>query len=444
MRTGATQTFYLRVMTKIRGTTAPPHSPIAIPTNSTSPAATPLDGARRDPHPTGDPIGASLPPHAAGQGLIDLPRDRAPPTPAASGSRRGGGSDACCPLDPGAAALRAPPSCVAVDLRAPQPRELLCLEFGERERERVKCVYERMDDASGDAAGSGRRTRTRGAEAVARSAALDRIRAIREGRTRAADAVHVKVDAPIYDTVAEEDFVALVIRRRKEAGEFIIDDDGLGYAEDGREEDWTHRALPSSSDEGSDGEDGARRKRKQPRPPQPKRPPQQSAAAASLSAAAAMMGKQRISSMFTSTVFKKPGNDRAKGSALAADSIVDDVIAEFAPDENDREERRRRVGRVCAPQHPPPTVFYFNSENVDLDAETVVRSDSGFETDGCSDHANDMTVELKSDAEINTKLEENPGSSAELVVEDKSSEELKQEANGEAKIEKGAPSQCKD
>ncbi|KAF8689614.1 hypothetical protein HU200_041727 [Digitaria exilis] len=293
-----------------------------------------------------------------------------------------------------------------------------------------------MDDASGDAAGSGRRTRTRGAEAVARSAALDRIRAIREGRTRAADAVHVKVDAPIYDTVAEEDFAALVIRRRKEAGEFIIDDDGLGYAEDGREEDWTHRALPSSSDEGSDGEDGARRKRKQPRPPQPKRPPQQSAAAASLSAAAAMMGKQRISSMFTSTVFKKPGSDRAKGSALAADSIVDDVIAEFAPDENDREERRRRVGRVCAPQHPPPTVFYFNSENVDLDAETVVRSDSGFETDGGSDHANDMTVELKSDAEINTKLEENPGSSAELVVEDKSSEELKQEANGEAKIEK--------
>ncbi|KAF8758225.1 hypothetical protein HU200_010591 [Digitaria exilis] len=313
---------------------------------------------------------------------------------------------------------------------------LVIMRVGERERVRVKCVYERMDDASGDAAGSGRRTRTRGAEAVARSAALDRIRSIREGRTRAADAVHVKVDAPIYDTVAEEDYAALVIRRRKEAGEFIIDDDGLGYAEDGREEDWTDRALPSSSDEGSDGEDGARRKRKQPRPPQPKRQPQQSAAAASLSAAAAMMGKQRISSMFTSTVFKKPGSDRAKGSALAADSIVDDVIAEFAPDENDREERRRRVGRVCAPQHPPPTVFYFNSENVALDAETVVRSDSGFDTDRVSDHGNDMTVELKSDAEIDTKLEENPGSSAELVVEDKSSEELKEEANGEAKIEK--------
>ena len=54
-----------------------------------------------------------------------------------------------------------------------------------------------------------------------------------------------------------------------------------------------------------------------------------------------MMGKQRLSSMFTSSVSKKPGGYRAKGSSAAADSIVDDVIAEFAPDENDREERRR-------------------------------------------------------------------------------------------------------
>ncbi|KAK8454123.1 hypothetical protein SEVIR_5G400000v4 [Setaria viridis] len=293
-----------------------------------------------------------------------------------------------------------------------------------------------MDDASGDAAGSGRRTRTRGSEAVARSAALDRLRAIIEGRTRAADAVQVKVDAPIYDTVAEEDYNALVARRRKEAGEFIIDDDGLGYAEDGREEDWTHRALPSSSDEGSDGEDGARRKRKQPRPPQPKRPPQQSAAAASLSAAAAMMGKQRIPTMFTSPMFKKPGSDRNKGSALVADSIVDDVIAEFAPDDNDREERRRRVSRVSAPQPPPPIIAHINSEKVVADAETVVRSDTGFETDGVSDHGNDMVVELKPDDEMATKLEEASGSSAQLVVENKSSEELKQEANGEVKIEK--------
>ncbi|CAO1944281.1 unnamed protein product [Urochloa humidicola] len=87
-----------------------------------------------------------------------------------------------------------------------------------------------MEDASGDDARSNRSTRTRRAEEVARrSAALERLRAIKDGRARAADAVQVKVvvDAPIYDTVAEEDYAALVSRRRKEAGEFIIDDDGL-------------------------------------------------------------------------------------------------------------------------------------------------------------------------------------------------------------------------
>ncbi|GJN17047.1 hypothetical protein PR202_gb04085 [Eleusine coracana subsp. coracana] len=289
-----------------------------------------------------------------------------------------------------------------------------------------------MEDPSADATGSGRRSRTRAAEAVARSAALERLRAIRGGGARAAAAVQVKMDAPIYDTVAEEEYAALVARRRKDAGAFIVDDDGLGYVEDGREEDWSHRALPSSSDEGSDGEDGAPCKRKQPRPPQSKRP-QQSAAAASLSAAAAMMGKQRLSSMFTSAVFKKPGSDRSKCSSLAADSIVDDVIAEFAPDENDREERRRRVGRQ---QPPPPPAVHIKSQEAVLGAEMLVSSDSGFETDGISDAANDMSVELKPDAEMEPKLEEAPGSDTDLVTENKSAEELKQEANGEMKTEK--------
>jgi DNA polymerase alpha subunit A len=295
-----------------------------------------------------------------------------------------------------------------------------------------------MEDPSPDAAGSSRRTRTRGTEAAARSAALERLRAIRGGGARAAAAVQVKMDAPIYDTVAEEEYAALVARRRKDAGAFIVDDDGLGYVEDGREEDWSHRALPSSSDEGSDGDDGAPRKRKQPRPPQSKRPPQQSAAAASLSAAAAMMGKQRLSSMFTSAVFKKPGSDLSKCSSLAADSIVDDVIAEFAPDENDREERRRRVGRVQAQQPPPAPVAHIKPEEAIIGAETemLVRSDNGFDTDGISKPANDMSMELKPDVEMEPKLEEAAGFGAELVTENKGVEELNQEANGELKIEK--------
>ena len=68
-----------------------------------------------------------------------------------------------------------------------------------------------------------------------------------------------------------------------------------------------------------------------------------SASSASLSAAAAMMGKQRLSSMFTSSVFKKTRDEKVGG--LSCDSIVDDVIAEFAPDEADRERERRRRGQ---------------------------------------------------------------------------------------------------
>ncbi|KAL5548922.1 hypothetical protein UlMin_004154 [Ulmus minor] len=52
------------------------------------------------------------------------------------------------------------------------------------------------------------------------------------------------------------------------------------------------------------------------------------------------MGKQRLSSMFTSSVFKKTRDEKVGG--LSCDSIVGDVIAEFAPDEADRERERRR------------------------------------------------------------------------------------------------------
>ncbi|EEE55728.1 hypothetical protein OsJ_04212 [Oryza sativa Japonica Group] len=293
-----------------------------------------------------------------------------------------------------------------------------------------------MDEGSADAGASGRRSRARGSEAVARSAALERLRAIRDGGARAAAAVQVRIEAPIYDTVAEEDYAALVARRRKDAGAFIVDDDGLGYADDGREEDWTHRTIHSSSDEGSDGEDGAPREAEAAASAVEAARPQQSAAAASLSAAAAMMGKQRLSSMFTSSVFRKPGSDRGRDSSLAADSIVDDVIAEFAPDDNDREERRRRVGRVCAPAPAPTTTAHIKAENVAVDTAMAFRSDNVFEAHEVSDHGNDMDMELKPDVEMEPKLDTPLGASAELANNSNSLEEPKQEANGEVKIEK--------
>ncbi|KAG6729216.1 hypothetical protein I3842_01G015200 [Carya illinoinensis] len=191
---------------------------------------------------------------------------------------------------------------------------------------------------------SGRR-RSRGTEAAARAEALERLKALRRGGRRSeagggGGGFQIKLETPIYDTVGEEEYDALVAKRREEARGFIVDDEGLGYGDEGEEEDWSKSGVPFSSDEESDGGEQERPKRKkkmEKRDPQLKKP---SASSSSLSAAAAMMGKQRLSSMFTSSVFfKKSKDDKAKG--LACDSIVDDVIAEFAPDEADRERRRR-------------------------------------------------------------------------------------------------------
>ncbi|KAK4262306.1 hypothetical protein QN277_027885 [Acacia crassicarpa] len=176
--------------------------------------------------------------------------------------------------------------------------------------------------------------RGRGAEASARSEALERLKArLRGGRRSDGDGYQIKLDNPVYDTIEEDEYTALVAKRREEARGFIVDDDGLGYGDEGEEEDWSKAGFTLSSDE-SDGEtEKPKRKRQEKKDPQPKRPP------SSLSAAAAMIGAQRLSSMFTSSVFKKTRDDKATG--FSCDSIVDDVIAEFAPDETDRLRRRR-------------------------------------------------------------------------------------------------------
>ncbi|CAL5369484.1 unnamed protein product [Camellia sinensis] len=176
------------------------------------------------------------------------------------------------------------------------------------------------------------RRRSRGAEAAARKDALDRLKALRSGGRRESGGFQIRIEEPIYDTVGEDEYDAIVAKRREDFGAFIVDDNGLGYGDEGQEEDWSQAGVPLSSDE-SDGElERPKKKKTEKKEPPPKKP-------SALSAAAALMGKQRLSNMFTSSVFKKPKDDKAKN--LSSDSIVDDVIAEFAPDEADRERRRR-------------------------------------------------------------------------------------------------------
>ncbi|KAJ4971622.1 hypothetical protein NE237_004721 [Protea cynaroides] len=88
-----------------------------------------------------------------------------------------------------------------------------------------------------------------GADAAARAEALERLKVLCRGTRRSETGFQIKMEDPIYDTVAEEDYTALVAKRREEVRGFIVDDDGLGYGDDGQEEDWSQAGLPPSSDE---------------------------------------------------------------------------------------------------------------------------------------------------------------------------------------------------
>lgn len=220
------------------------------------------------------------------------------------------------------------------------PAILTSKRASERESQQTEnsvCERERESKMADEQPSITGRRRTRGTGAAVRSEALERLKALRSGGRRSeAGAFQIKMDAPIYDTVEEDEYDALVAKRREEARGFIVDDDGLGYGDEGEEEDWSKAGMPPSSDESEGDSEKPKRKRVDKKDPPPKRP---NAASASLSAAAAMMGKQRLSSMFTSSVFKTTKDDKGKG--FSCDSIVDDLLAEFAPDESDRERRRR-------------------------------------------------------------------------------------------------------
>ncbi|KAK7300636.1 hypothetical protein RJT34_11484 [Clitoria ternatea] len=139
--------------------------------------------------------------------------------------------------------------------------------------------------------------------------ALEYLRAsIRGGRCSEDTAPQIRLEKPIYDTVPEDEYNALVAKRREQTRSFIVDDDGLGYNDEGEEEDW------SQADESEGEPEKPKRRKYDKKDPNPERP-----SSSSLSAA----------------VSKKGREDKA------SDSMVDDVIAEFAPDETDRLKRKR-------------------------------------------------------------------------------------------------------
>lgn len=81
---------------------------------------------------------------------------------------------------------------------------------------------------------------------MSRSARLAELRALREsGKTRLST-YQVEEEENLYEEVDEEGYKR-VVRQRLDQDDFVIDDNGEGYADDGREEWMGERRYDSAS-----------------------------------------------------------------------------------------------------------------------------------------------------------------------------------------------------
>ncbi|XVF15540.1 hypothetical protein REPUB_Repub09cG0162700 [Reevesia pubescens] len=284
-------------------------------------------------------------------------------------------------------------------------------------------------DQTDEPTGTGGRRRGRGAEAEKRAGALERLKALREGGRRSdssAPSYYIKLDEPVFDNCDEDAYQEIVNKRRKEAEDFIENDEeygDFGYGDDGNEVDWTKASHYLSSDD--DGSEGGRYSRKKKVEKKEKKENNNntsnrvSKSSASLSAAAAIMGKQRVSSMFTSSAFNKKSKETDK---VKCESIVDDVIKQFAPDESDRERRRRgQISHLAfvGPAKVAPAVV----NTVRIENELVLDKglDAFVEEEKCSENNEGAIVEF---SEIEVKEVEPEVEMKVEVVEERKEESV--------------------
>lgn len=106
--------------------------------------------------------------------------------------------------------------------------------------------------------GGGRRNRGAAPEVSARASALEVLKNLKDKGGRRVDSYQFKEEEKIYDSLSEADYNLLVAKRREEVKNFVVEDDGLGYADIGEEEDWNEDKYVDESDE----EDGTGKKKK--------------------------------------------------------------------------------------------------------------------------------------------------------------------------------------
>ncbi|XP_024534663.1 DNA polymerase alpha catalytic subunit [Selaginella moellendorffii] len=239
-------------------------------------------------------------------------------------------------------------------------------------------------------------------QASARSAALEQLKRLREGGGRRVDTFELKVEEQIFDRLDEKDYALLVAKRRLESQDFVVDDDGLGYADIGEEENWDVGAMPESSDE----EDGAAKKKKIADPKKKRDVP--SRKERELMAAASLMGKQSVSSMFAAA-----GSGMSVKSSKArdfdgADQVLDDVLAAVGADSVHRE-RKKKHRQTSEAKEDSHFSREMPSLMADMEIAAKVEEDSLPPPPSTSEkQAEDSAVStsLVADAEVKIKVEE--------------------------------------
>ncbi|KAG2265180.1 hypothetical protein Bca52824_072259 [Brassica carinata] len=290
---------------------------------------------------------------------------------------------------------------------------------------------------SGDNSTEAGRKRSRGAEAATRKEALERLKAIRQGGLRnlaaSGGGYDIRIEEPIFDTVDDDEYDAIVSRRREEARGFVVDDgeDGdLGYGDEGEEEDFTKPSGPDSTDESDDGGGfSGRLRKKKAEKKKGKEQPQVRKVNPALKAAATITGEGRLSSMFTSSSFKK-GKET---DTVKCEGILDEVLAEVTPDDLDRERHRRRK------QPPTVPVMFSRNKNVVSVTSSMAMKDSEPTSDRVfmeKELVKEMKEEVVTESEVtpphDSEKMELPGSDG--VVEDGSNNIRQSEAKAESEV----------
>eukprot|EP00854_Cymbomonas_tetramitiformis_P021355 gene21355-25665_t len=177
------------------------------------------------------------------------------------------------------------------------------------------------------------RSRRNASRANKAKSSIEELKAFREkSRT---DRYDTKDEEDVYDVVDEKEYRKLVEKRRDEGGAFVVNDDGIGYADMGEEEDWTAAPCEDGEKQEDDLTDKSRKRKgdaKEAAPAKAKKRPEIVPGAA-----------QRMQTMFAKakagSVKRQPVADTCQ-----ADSLLEDILADLGPDDRDRDRLRRGGG----------------------------------------------------------------------------------------------------